>query len=233
MARPQDDGARAVQRRRDNPDAAGNHRRREKEARDLQAECEEQLHFLQYCKDGRDAAMLAAVRQWAAAHEPDGTDNWWLEVQRVAHAAQTQLRSYNQLAILTHPRCWRIDVAAVEEMWELHWLGCEVYDASIAAWEAAGSPYPRCLSDWLPATHIEQDAEFKRRHVQPMHKREGSSCTFAALQTRQQLADAGFNVACKHTQCCDKRDCWKYERSLTTDSTMPRDGPSLVLAGAA
>eukprot|EP00966_Prymnesium_polylepis_P254890 5889129-Prymnesium_polylepis.1 len=27
LARPQDDGARAVQRRRDNPDAAGNHRR--------------------------------------------------------------------------------------------------------------------------------------------------------------------------------------------------------------
>eukprot|EP00326_Haptolina_ericina_P011141 CAMPEP_0181226796 /NCGR_PEP_ID=MMETSP1096-20121128/32445_1 /TAXON_ID=156174 ORGANISM="Chrysochromulina ericina, Strain CCMP281" /NCGR_SAMPLE_ID=MMETSP1096 /ASSEMBLY_ACC=CAM_ASM_000453 /LENGTH=394 /DNA_ID=CAMNT_0023320157 /DNA_START=280 /DNA_END=1461 /DNA_ORIENTATION=+ len=208
-ARPADDGSRAIQRRRDNPTAAANHVDREREARSYYLEREEQATFLRLCSSCRDAAIVDAVQQWADANRPDGTDEWWLQVQRVAHAAQSILLSYNQLAVLTHPRCWSIDLAAVEEAWELSWLTKEIGDAARAAWAAAGSPYP--MGDWTPAAFAPRRAELKRRLAQPMHKRDGSAWTSASFKSRQQLADAGFNVACKHARCCDVRGCWRYD----------------------
>ena len=210
--RPAHDGAQATQRRKDNPVAAANHLARQREASDLlrqarrlEAESGKQGEFMvRVCMDSRgkypddDVAMCKAVQHWAGGcgntsclqckaqqltaldadadvHPPDGTDEWWLEVQRVAHAAQTMLPSYNQFVRTVHPRCWRIDVAAVEEVWELRSDGQHAQSA------------------------------------QPLHKRENSTWTSASLQTRQQLVDAGFQLACKHERCCDRRDCWKYE----------------------
>ena len=50
-----------------------------------------------------------------------------------------------------------------------------------------------------------------RMYAQPLHKRENSTWTSSSLHTRQQLVDAGFQLACKHERCCDRRECWKYE----------------------
>ena len=90
-ARPADDGAQAVQRRRNNPVAAANHKQREA-LRQAEIEAiDEQVRFLAVCQDAIgcvltfdgsdyvrlynacDKPMLRAVLQWVTESPPDGS----------------------------------------------------------------------------------------------------------------------------------------------------------------
>ena len=115
-ARPSDDGARAVQRRRANPAAADNHRRREGDARrgELQQSVVYDLEHSLSCgqsarpsdpimtyhdwpgTDGLahrrawDRATLQGLVAWARAVPPDGSNEWWAHPWGVARIIDTK-----------------------------------------------------------------------------------------------------------------------------------------------
>ena len=198
-ARPANDGEQAVQRRRSNPVLVSNHRQREQDARgcvsrlDAQETFKGQLLYPSFLS--HDTPMVEAVRQWVAANEPDGLgDEWWHSLLKVAHAAQTHLTSYNSLALLTPKYCLQLDTASVEEAWTLRRRARPISEATNAAWEAAGSPYPYNGTDWIPAELTELWADIDRKWKLPMHKRVGNTWTDTSLRTYAQLVDDGYNM---------------------------------------
>ena len=117
-ARPSDDGAQAVKRRMQNPEAAANHRQREAERQAEIEAVDEQLRFIELCErairctftlDGSDNVrqynncdkpMLRAVLDWFRDHPPDGSQAWWLSFSKTAKAAQSKQQTLRWTALM-------------------------------------------------------------------------------------------------------------------------------------